>query len=164
MNYTHGRNPMRRTMQRNIIVASALLLAACAAGDRPQEEELEPVTTAAAAISPADVAGIWDVEVTNVAGDSVLTTYTLHATDSWNGWMMRFHDGQSVDLRIMETGGDSLIVEAGPYPSVLRPGVQVSTRTVMRVDGQQMHGSGKATYQLEGGASELPLRYTGSRQ
>jgi hypothetical protein len=155
---------MQGTMKRRVIVASALLLAACAAGDRPQEEELEPVTTAAAAISPADVAGTWDVEVTNVAGDSVLTTYTLQATDSWSGWTMTFQNGQTVELRITEAGGDSLIVEGGPYPSVLRPGVQVSTRTVMRVNGQQMHGAGMATYQLEGGASELPLRYTGSRQ
>jgi hypothetical protein len=154
---------MKGIMTRSLIMAGAVLVSACAAGDRPQDEPaaapMEETDT-----PPAGVAGTWHVEVTNEAGDSVLTTYRLGATDSWSGWTMTFDNGQVVDLRVSQAERNGIAVEAGPYPSVLRPGVQVSTRSTMYLDGASFHGTGTARYQLADGETELPLRFTGTRQ
>lgn len=48
--------------------------------------------------------------------------------------------------RLIATGGDSLVTETGPYDSVARPGLKVTTRTISRFRGDSLFGSFEARY------------------
>jgi hypothetical protein len=79
--------------------------------------------------------------------DSVVVTTVLTATASGKGWTMKFPKGWPVRLRVVARGGDSVVTEAGPYPSYLRPGQTVKLlRTVSHYKGDQMTGTFVAQY------------------
>jgi hypothetical protein len=60
--------------------------------------------------------------------------------------------------------GDSVVAEAGPFESVLRPGVMVTTRTVARLQGDMLTGTLVAHYVTEGADSVLVGRLHGTRK
>jgi len=43
-------------------------------------------------------------------------------------------------------GGDSIVWESGPYPSFVKPGQMVTTRTVGHFKGDKMTGSWEGRY------------------
>ena len=52
-----------------------------------------------------------------------------------------------IPVRVITTGGDSMVMEAGPFPSVLRPGQTVTTlRTVEHMKGNKLTGTVEAHY------------------
>lgn len=91
--------------------------------------------------------GTWNGKSMIGPKDSVVTTYTITiAADGKSGTMV-FPNHDPIPLRVVALGGDSVITEAGPYPSVLRPGQTVTLlRTVARVKGNDMTGMFQATY------------------
>ena len=103
-------------------------------------------------ISLADVAGTWDGTVTAVGNDTVLTIVELTATADPSGWTMKVANAKtptmmtSVPSQNVLAAGDSVVVEAGPFASVLRPGQQVTTHTVYRLQDGKLVGSIRATY------------------
>ena len=121
------------------------LLVACA---RTEEEPATDTAAGAAdvatapAISLADVAGRWDVTSTPESGtDTSVTRYTLTATPEMTGWTITFANRpQPVPVRIVAVEGDSIVTEAGPFESVRRKGVQVTTRNVFRKQGDRLDG------------------------
>jgi hypothetical protein len=148
---------------------SIALLVACARADRDAATdtaggttEMAPATT----ISLADVAGTWDVTSKPESGtDTTSTRYTLTATPEMTGWTMTFaaRPGQPVAMRVVSVDGDSIVTEAGPFESVRRRGVQVTTRTAFRKDGDRLVGATRARYASTGADTVLMLRTEGTR-
>ncbi len=77
---------------------------------------------------------------------------------------MGFPNQRPLPMRIVALAGDSLVSEAGPYASVCRSGVQVSTRSVLRLQGGRLVGRTVARYPTTGPDSVLQLRTEGTRQ
>ena len=143
-------------------------LVACAKVDRDAETDSAAGATetpAAATISLADIAGKWDVTAKPESGtDTTSTKYTLTATATNEGWTIAFPNRpQPVAVRVVAVEGDSIVTEAGPFQSVRRAGVQVTTRNVLRKDGDRMTGSTRARYQSTGADTVLTLRTEATR-
>lgn len=139
-------------------VLGAAFLAACAKPDAPPPAE----PPAAATVNLADAAGTWSVAVMPEGSDSVLLTNTMVASADPAGWTMTLPGRAPMALRV-STSGDSIITEAGPYESVLRPGVQVSTRSAAKLEGGMMNGVTVARYSGGGADSVRTLRTRGTR-
>jgi len=95
----------------------------------------------------ADVAGAWDSKVMiGPKGDSVVATYTLTATADAKTWTLKFAGREALPVRITAQGGDSVVSEVGPYSSVLRAGVMVTTQTTSHFNGNAMTGTFRGVY------------------
>ena len=68
-----------------------------------------------------------------------------------------------VATRVVLVSGDSIVTENGPYESVLRKGVQVRTRSVMRLRDGKLIGNTVARYTTSGADSVLRLRTEATR-
>ena len=95
---------------------------------------------------PAGVAGTWEGKSMIGPKDSVATTWTLTAAADSKGWTLKLPNHDPVAVRVVAAGGDSVVTEQGPYPSVLRPGQQVTTRTMSHYKGDMSTGTFVATY------------------
>lgn len=110
------------------------------------------LTTAAAAQAPAaiklaDVAGVWDAKSLVGPTDTVGVKSVLTASATDSGWTMTLAGREPIVVRVVAMGGDSVVTEAGPYASILRAGVTVtSLRTVAHYSGDQMSGMFWAEY------------------
>ena len=98
------------------------------------------------AINLSDVAGTWKVRSMVGPKDSVVATSVVVATAGREGWIMRLEARPPIPLRIVAVGGDSIVTEAGPYPSVLRPGQTTTTRFGGHYHGRRMTGTFEAHY------------------
>lgn len=112
----------------------------------------------------AAAAGTWDMRTLNEAGDSVLVSYQVVATDSRSGWSLNFPGRDPIDIQVLEVVGNDVIAEAGPYASALREGVMVTTRFTFRPRGERMNGEISATYRMPDGEVTVPLRIEGMRR
>jgi hypothetical protein len=65
--------------------------------------------------------------------------------------------------RVIEVAGDSVTTEFGPFNSVLRPGTQVTTRSVMRLRDGKLVGYLIAHYVTAGADSVARLRLEATR-
>jgi hypothetical protein len=113
-------------------------------------------------LSLADVAGKWNVRVMNERGDSTLVTYVLNATPNASGWTITFPNRPPIMVHVA-VSGDSIITDAGPYPSVLRKGVQVTTHGVSRLQGGKLVGTSVAHYATSSPDSVRRVRIEGTR-
>jgi len=102
------------------------------------------------ALKLSDVAGLWHAQAMIGPRDSVVTTLELVETANDKGWTMTFPKAAPVPVRVITVGGDSVVTEAGPYPSTSRPGQTVVLRTVGHYRGDEMWGSFEATYSVSG--------------
>ena len=154
------------------LCSSATLLAACA--DRPGSEgaaaDTAAMTTdtvsapaAPAALSPADLAGRWDMRSVPETGDTTPTTYVFTATADTTGWTYNFPNRAPVPARVVAMGGDSVVVRSEPYQSVRRRGVRVWTSATYRREGDRLVGRATAHYTTRGADSVLVLRTEGTR-
>jgi hypothetical protein len=151
--------------------ATAFLLAACAKGNNASGTESVATTPAAtpeaapapaAAMSFADVAGKWNMRAVPESGDTTPTNYVLTATGDSSGWSFAFPNGLTVPAH-PSVSGDSIVVHAGPYASVRRKGVQVTTDGVLRRQGDSLAGTTVAHYKTTRPDSVLRLNVQGSR-
>ena len=77
--------------------------------------------------------------------DSVITTWVLVSGDG-KSWTQHFPNRDPMPARVLASGGDSLVLEFGPYSSIMRPGQMVTTRTVGHVRGKEMTGTFEAHF------------------
>lgn len=63
----------------------------------------------------------------------------------------------------VQASGDSVVADAGPYSSLVREGVQVSTHIVYRLDGDRLVGNGIARYETAESDSIVNLQVEGTR-
>lgn len=150
------------------LTLGCVLWTACAREEAVEDEDtavMEDTMAAApepAGISLADVAGTWVVNARTEAGQEV-PEYELEATADMSGWEIRFPDRDPIPLTVVEVGGDSIVTEAGPFESVIRPGVQVSTHAVFRLEGDRLIGTTVAHYQTTDPDSVVTIRGEGTR-
>lgn len=118
-----------------------------------------------ATLALADLAGKWTVRSAPETGrDTTTTTYVLTATATTSGWTVTFpHRPAPVPTRVLAVAGDSVVTETGPYESVRRTGVRVTTHTVLRRQGVQLVGTTVAGYQTTGPDSVLRFRTAATR-
>lgn len=125
-----------------------MALAACA----PKAEEAAPAEAASSAplAIPASLSGTWASTTMIGPTDSVVATPTvIIGTD---GTMRIVFTGRTdtVPTRLVRVSEDSLgvdiVVEAGPYPSGVRAGVDVTTRLELRYTGETGIGSWSGAY------------------
>jgi hypothetical protein len=145
-------------MRSLVSLAALVLLASCSApADRPAE-----TAAAAPTLSLADVAGTWTVQGMAEGSDSVIVTYTLTATATTEGWMITLPGRDAILLHVVP-GGDSVVAHAGPYESVLRPGVMVTTEGTMRLVNGMLEGWTVARYATSSADSVVRIRTRGTR-
>jgi hypothetical protein len=142
------------------LAVAAFLVTSCTPADDTADEL--PADTAAAAVAPAAGAdGTWDMRAVPVSGRD--TTPTLFQLQVAGGtWTLMLPNREPIVAQVV-ADADSFIVDAGPYQSVRRQGVTVSTHSVYRVNGDQMTGSTIARYQNAGADSVLQLNTMGTR-
>jgi hypothetical protein len=129
-----------------LALAPCVLLLAC--GGETQQDEAAPPAEASAAesISLADVAGTWSVRGMPANSDSTIITFEMNTTANTEGWTMVFEGRPPVPVEVLAVEGDSIVTQAGPYESALRPGVDVTTHSVFRLQNGMMMGTTTATY------------------
>ena len=103
---------------------------------------------AATGIKLADVAGTWTIESTvkTATGNDTTVNSELVATATRKGWMTNLAGRDSIPTRIVAMGGDSVVVRAGPFPSVVRMGQKVTTRETLHFKGDDVSGTIEARY------------------
>ena len=156
-------------MRRITLCCCALVLASC---NKPKEQPpaeapaAAPETAAAppapAPIALADLAGKWNMRTMPENSDSTLISYEMVATGDATGWEFHFPKRKPVPLH-PTAAGDSLVIDAGPYESVLRKGVQVTTHSVSRLQDGKLVGTTTAHYKTTGPDSVRQLRVEGTR-
>lgn len=138
---------MRRTLIILILALASSALAAAAQGG----------------IKLSDVAGTWTTKSMVGPKDSVVTTSLVSASADEKGWRLHLRGGREpIPVRVVAIGGDSVVTEAGPFASVLRPGQTVTLlRTVAHYKGDAMTGTFEAHY---GSGDVLKGKAAGTRK
>ncbi|HEY9384351.1 MAG TPA: hypothetical protein VIP80_12655 [Gemmatimonadales bacterium] len=150
-------------MRRIVLLCCAAVLVGCA-----KKESTPAADTTAVAPPPAppmltaaDLAGNWHVRVMGEASDSVLTEYDMTVPAADTGWKVMLAKRPAMTPTVMFSG-DSVVVDMGPYESVLRKGVQVTTHGVSRLVGGELVGTTVAHYS-KGTDTVVVLRTRGAR-
>jgi hypothetical protein len=154
----------------------AVLVLGCGkAADRPADAtgEAPAATTAApadaapaegaATLSLADLAGTWKVHSVVEGNDKVTLDYDLVATGDRSGWTINRAGRDPIPVRVVAVEGDSIVTEAGPFESLIRKGVQVQSRTVMRMEDGKLKGTTTAHYQVSTADSVTRLSIEATR-
>lgn len=161
-------------LHRNTRIAlcvGAAVLAACAKKDNAAVDTSAAMASSTASttstaqgapINLASVAGKWNMRAVPMSGDTAATTYVLTATSSTDGWTITFPGRPAMPVKVT-VEGDSIMVSAGPYASVRRKGVQVTTYGAVRLQDGGLTGSTTAHYKQKGADSVLVLTTTGQR-
>jgi hypothetical protein len=153
---------VKTTLNLCLILAGGLLLLGCQS--EPAEEsadELPADTLAAPTISLADIAGTWDMRSVPLSGvDTTATVYQIDVTP--DGITFLLPDRDPV-VAAVTTSGDSVIVDAGPFESLRRAGMMVSTHSVYRLESDRLMGSVVAHYVTSDADSVLNLSAEGTR-
>jgi hypothetical protein len=154
-------------MRRLVTACCAIALVAC---NKPKQEPPMESTAAApetpaapAPIALADIAGKWSVRTMAESGDSTLVSYELVASGDTSGWSLNFPKRKPVPMRVVAVAGDSVVTEAGPFESVLRKGIKVTTNSVLRLQDGKLVGTTTAHYATSGADSVRNLRMEGTR-
>ena len=130
--------------------------------------ETPPADTTAAVVetpAPMNVAGKWAFNVMPEGKDTVLTTYTIDATNDMTGWKMTFPGRDPIDVRVLSMSNDSIVTETGPFESMIQKGLKVNlVHTNLRLDGATLSGVGIVHYDRKTADSVITLRQVGTRQ
>ena len=165
---------IHRVATRVAACCGVAFLVGCGKSDDAADTDAKKVADSAAAamsggamagapLALSDLAGKWMVRATPQGGtDTTTTEFTLTATATTEGWTFAFKNGPTVPVRVM-VSGDSVVTDAGPYKSVRRKGVDVTTHSAFRKDGDKIVGTTMATYSAKGADSTLMLRTEGVR-
>lgn len=151
-------------LMKKMLAVTCVVLCACADGAEEGtmlEEDTLAMEPAAETIALADVAGTWNLSVTADQGDPV-PPLDLVATSDPSGWTMVSPGRDPIPVAV-QAAGDSIVADAGPYSSLIREGVQVSTHIVYRLDGDRLVGEGIARYQTSESDSIVNLQVEGTR-
>ena len=147
------------------LLPCALAIVACSKAEeapRTDSPAAAPATVGPAAVSMADLVGKWKQETRREGSDSVLVTSEINATADPAGWTITLPGRPPMPVRVT-VAGDSIMTATGPYESVLRKGVQVTTEGVARIQDGKMVGTTTARYSGGGPDSVVRLRQNATR-
>lgn len=162
-------------MRHVALLSCFAVLAACAKTDKQPGADVSaapPADTSMAAAAPApapamaaplalsDLAGKWTVRA---GSDSALVTFEMIATGDNSGWTFNMPKRKPIAVRVVSVAGDSVVTEAGPYESVLRKGVQVTTHNTLRLKDGKLVGTTVAHYKTTKPDSVIELQVEGTR-
>ena len=163
------------TLQRSTSIALCLcaaVLTSCAKKDEAAVDTSSMATSstttsttpaAPAPVNLADVAGKWNVRAVPATGtDTTPTNSVITATATTSGWTITFPGRKAIPMKV-SVDADSIMTEAGPYPSVRRKGTQVTTNSVMRLQSGSLIGNTTAHFKVKTPDSVLVLNTTGTR-
>jgi hypothetical protein len=155
---------MRLSRRAVTLLCYAAIAAACG---RPEDRAGEETAAAVAAQCTPEMvlsatAGKWTMRSMDLDGGNVLE-YELIASGDCSDWSMVVGDRPPIPLRVVGGGGDSLVIEASPYESFLRPGVQLRQRDVYRLQDGKLVSTTEAWYMLPTGDSLVHRRSEGTR-
>lgn len=152
-------------MMKQMLATACVVFLACADGAEEgtmiEEDTLAMEEPATETIALADVAGTWNLAVTTEQGDSVPGLQLVASADP-AGWSLVYPGRDPIPVTV-QASGDSIVTDAGPYASLIREGVQVSTHTVYRLEGDRLTGSGIARYETAESDSVVSLTIEGTR-
>ena len=135
---------------RTAMVLSLICLTGYATTAVAQQAPAKPrhARHAATGIKLADVAGTWAMEntVKTAAGNDTTVTSELVASATRKGWTTNFPGRDPIPTRVVALGGDSVVVRAGPYASVVRTGQKVTIRETLHFKGDDVSGTMEARY------------------
>lgn len=153
---------MQKSMKLCLVLASGLLLPGCQSEPAEEATDELPADTVAAAptISLADIAGTWNMRSVPETGDTTATVFQLQATA--DGITLFLPDRDPIE-GVVTTSGDRIMVDAGPFESVRRAGVMVTTNAEYWLEGDRLMGSTVAHYVTTEADSVLRLRTEGTR-
>lgn len=109
-------------------------------------------------------AGNWTVNLMPEGQDTVVVTYEMVGSNDQNGWSTTLPGRETMQLRIISMSADSVVSEAGPFQSVLRPNEMVTTQTTLRPEGDRLVGTTIARYATTGPDSVIVLRVEATRR
>ena len=137
--------------------------AAAGAAATPAPASTPAAPAAPTAVALTDVAGKWTMKSTPVDGkDTTVMTYVLTATADTAGWTRTNPGAKPVPMHV-RTDADSIITHAGPYPSTRRKGLQVTSESVLRLQGGRLVGTSTAHYKTTGADSVAHFRLEGTK-
>jgi hypothetical protein len=145
------------------LICCAGLLIGCGGQQEAASDEMEGEAASMEMASLGDYAGTWQMQALTEAGDSVLVEYEMVATDSMDGWTITFPERETMPLRVISHEGGSLVTEVGPYESLFRPDVMVTTRMTSRLENGMLVGSFMATYDTEDADSTMSGQARGTK-
>lgn len=156
-------------MARVALLLVVPIMLACTKKEQPAADTSAAVAPAPAPVAPApaapvNYAGTWKVNVMPADKDTVLLTYTIQMTADKTGWKLMLPGRPTMTPTVTSMDNDSAVVENGPYKSVLRKNVSVTTHTSMHVEGDKVTGTTIAHYTSKGADSVANLRLSGTRQ
>jgi hypothetical protein len=152
-----------------LLAPAVLLLVACAKTEEKPTTDSAATAAAAPAVAPAPgislatLAGNWTQVARDAKTDSVLVTSQVTGTADPAGWTITLPNRPAMPLKVT-VDGDSLLVSSGPYESVLRKGVQVTTNGVLRLQGDKLVGTTVAHYANAGADSVRNLKIEMTRK
>lgn len=142
---------------KRFLLAAGILTLGCAPAEKPAEQPPPP-----APINLADIAGEWAFGARDAVTDSTLLFYKIMATADTSGWMIELPGRKPMPMKVMASG-DSLMTDVGPYESVLRKGVQVSSHSVLRFADGRLAGMVMSTYKTAAGDSVARFNTDGTK-
>lgn len=145
------------------LLCAALILAGCGGSENREAAGMADSASTEPELTAADLAGTWNMKATSITGDSTLVEYTLNATADPSGWTVTFPGRDPMPVKVETLSNDSIVTVIGPYESVLRQGVMVTTRSVSMLMGDRLAGTFTAHYQNAGADSVLQGRSSGTR-
>ena len=145
----------------------AVLLIGCGkSGEKPADTDVgaAPATSEEpAGISMADLAGTWNIRSTLDGSDKTIT-YDLVASGDGSSWTVNFPGREPIPARVVASGGDSVVWEAGPFESAIRKGVTVKmSRVTAHLQDGKLSGTTTAVYDVPGADTVSTLTLEGTR-
>jgi len=138
---------MRRLLLSGLVLAATYVSAVNAQN---------PAAAPGGGIKRSDVAGTWEVKT-----DSGVAS-VIRVSANGKKWTLAFAGRKPIALRVIGSGGDSIVFQAGRFPSVLRPGQTVTRmREVGHFSGDAVTGTYEAHY---GSGSVLKGTFSGTRK
>lgn len=142
-------------------------LAACTTSEKPASTDSAGGAIDSAAMARpfalADVAGKWNVTAKPESGtDTATTTYVLTATAETTGWTITFPGRAPMPIQV-QVSGDSIITRAGPYDSVRRKGLKVTSDGSFKLQDGKLIGHTTAHFKTTKADSVLTLKSEGTR-
>jgi hypothetical protein len=148
-------------MRKACLILAAMTLVACGRGDGDVTAD-SPAAATAPALTFADFAGRWSIQLLSDMSDSVLATYEMNATADGSSWTLTPAGREPIPVRAA-VAGDSLELDAGPYKATAPANVDVTTHAVSRLEGGMLVGAFMSQYALAGGDSVVRGRVRGTR-
>jgi hypothetical protein len=148
-----------------VLLSCAAVIVGCAKTEQPPANDTTGASAtpvASTRISLADVAGKWKVRTTDLDGSNAVDGELTVTPDS-SDWTLSLPNRKPVPVKILSVSGDSIVTQAGPFESVLRPGVQVTTRTAFRLQDGKLVGPTETRWATSHGDSVVQRRTEGTR-